>query len=644
MEPPRQPRAEILSRTGSAQKGKTRPRNDAKWESLKDEIFRIYMAEDNTLSVTMLLIEQMHNFKRSPRKWKEKLKEWNFEKNLSQDEMKILVAKAERRSKEANKETIFFHNGNMIPPTKVTNWQRRIAATALTPASPSAQTPASIAYFTPQYSIQSATTKHAPVAEHTTVASTRKDTPFHQFFIIRPTQTIIGSGETTDPSIRVGDVSSIAQLHPLLGTAALKYCELKITLAHLTCRFGDELLRLLFETEDTTKFVNIVSNTLRSIRLSSDRDEFQWCQDLLDLLGQTLIANDGDDTDHKRALAVATVVARSTGFQNVQCEISREHVLGWWFHCGGLYEEAISYLIPAFLFDIEHPSHLRTRRPCYLPPSAADILHESYQKLGPAHEWQAISNRLTIGRNRWQGPLPQTIFNRLREKMEFGDLNTSTGPDPGFTYEITDYIENHLAAVLVHIFHPMQTAQIYCFLARHHLNCLHPQRCASSLLSALESATSVERCQSCRTCITRFLISLTPVCEKMAREGLEEKLLEGTFLEGMWLEGMWLEGMWLEGKWLEVKCALEIAICAVADLLELCKDSAWNSVFSTWRRHIRGMYSDLEQVEETLSDIGVHVPGENLRFIVLGVCEHYGQGGMIGSDAVPGAVHCEGHH
>lgn len=47
------------------QKGKTRERNDAKWETLKDEIYRIYMLEDTPLTVTMLMMEQLHQFKRS---------------------------------------------------------------------------------------------------------------------------------------------------------------------------------------------------------------------------------------------------------------------------------------------------------------------------------------------------------------------------------------------------------------------------------------------------------------------------------------------------------------------------------------------------------------------------------------------------
>lgn len=46
----------------------------------------------------------------SLRTWKMKLKEWGYEKHLSEESMKILVAKAEIRSQEHGKATEFIHN------------------------------------------------------------------------------------------------------------------------------------------------------------------------------------------------------------------------------------------------------------------------------------------------------------------------------------------------------------------------------------------------------------------------------------------------------------------------------------------------------------------------------------------------------
>jgi Clr5 domain len=47
------------------QKGPILSRNDQKWESLKKEIHRVYMAENMTLPHTMLRIEAAHSFKAS---------------------------------------------------------------------------------------------------------------------------------------------------------------------------------------------------------------------------------------------------------------------------------------------------------------------------------------------------------------------------------------------------------------------------------------------------------------------------------------------------------------------------------------------------------------------------------------------------
>jgi hypothetical protein len=48
-----------------AQKGPRLSRNDQKWESLRQEIHRLYMTEKNTLPKTMLIIEEKYCFKAS---------------------------------------------------------------------------------------------------------------------------------------------------------------------------------------------------------------------------------------------------------------------------------------------------------------------------------------------------------------------------------------------------------------------------------------------------------------------------------------------------------------------------------------------------------------------------------------------------
>lgn len=119
------------------------------WGSLKAEIRKIYIDDDNTLANTMQKIEADYGFKACERKWKMQLKDWGFEKYVSASDMRILIAKAEKRSIEENKDTIFFNRGCQIPQEKIDLFKRRKVTKQAAPASPSAETPANITYHTP---------------------------------------------------------------------------------------------------------------------------------------------------------------------------------------------------------------------------------------------------------------------------------------------------------------------------------------------------------------------------------------------------------------------------------------------------------------------------------------------------------------
>jgi hypothetical protein len=73
----------------------------------------------------------------STRKWKEKLKEWKFEKHISMGDMKIIVAKQQKRHKEG-KETVFIHCSNEILSERIETFKRRKIANESEPISPSA--------------------------------------------------------------------------------------------------------------------------------------------------------------------------------------------------------------------------------------------------------------------------------------------------------------------------------------------------------------------------------------------------------------------------------------------------------------------------------------------------------------------------
>ncbi|KUJ17416.1 uncharacterized protein LY89DRAFT_718116 [Mollisia scopiformis] len=124
-------------------------RNDQKWETHKDNIRSVYMDMDHTLKDTMQIISHTYQFKASERKWKEKLKSWKFEKNVSSAAMGILIAKSEKRKREEGKETQFFHGGAEIKKMRLESFKKRRVVDFLDAVSPTAETPVGITYCTP---------------------------------------------------------------------------------------------------------------------------------------------------------------------------------------------------------------------------------------------------------------------------------------------------------------------------------------------------------------------------------------------------------------------------------------------------------------------------------------------------------------
>jgi hypothetical protein len=61
----------------------------------------------------------------SERKWKKKLKEWNFEKNIPGRDMGFMVERAEKRKRDEGKETEFLRCGQTVPSDKLESFKKR---------------------------------------------------------------------------------------------------------------------------------------------------------------------------------------------------------------------------------------------------------------------------------------------------------------------------------------------------------------------------------------------------------------------------------------------------------------------------------------------------------------------------------------
>jgi hypothetical protein len=60
----------------------------------------------------------------SERKWKEKVKEWGFEKNVPSCDMSYMVAKSAKR-KAKGKDTTFYRNGMQVDENKIEQFKKR---------------------------------------------------------------------------------------------------------------------------------------------------------------------------------------------------------------------------------------------------------------------------------------------------------------------------------------------------------------------------------------------------------------------------------------------------------------------------------------------------------------------------------------
>ena len=61
----------------------------------------------------------------SERKWKMKLKEWNFEKYVPANEMNFVVAKLLKRQADEGRDTVFFRGETQITTDRIENFKKR---------------------------------------------------------------------------------------------------------------------------------------------------------------------------------------------------------------------------------------------------------------------------------------------------------------------------------------------------------------------------------------------------------------------------------------------------------------------------------------------------------------------------------------
>ncbi|KAH8789756.1 hypothetical protein BGZ57DRAFT_88663 [Hyaloscypha finlandica] len=118
------------------------------WNSCKDEIYRVYMTERNTLPMTMELFQTQYGLKACARTWKSKLKEWKFDKYLVDREKDISIAMVAKRRREG-KTTALLHEDRQISPGRLADFKRRKRENSVVVVSSSAETAEDLACHSP---------------------------------------------------------------------------------------------------------------------------------------------------------------------------------------------------------------------------------------------------------------------------------------------------------------------------------------------------------------------------------------------------------------------------------------------------------------------------------------------------------------
>ncbi|KAL1853101.1 hypothetical protein Daus18300_011929 [Diaporthe australafricana] len=94
---------------------------DSEWESLRPTVESLYIDEDKKVEEVVDILASQ-GFKASRRQYLKRLKQWGFSKNVKQDDMKILLSKANARLSHAErfKDRSFIRDGFLPSPSAAT--------------------------------------------------------------------------------------------------------------------------------------------------------------------------------------------------------------------------------------------------------------------------------------------------------------------------------------------------------------------------------------------------------------------------------------------------------------------------------------------------------------------------------------------
>ncbi|KAK1771936.1 hypothetical protein QBC33DRAFT_566069 [Phialemonium atrogriseum] len=103
----------------------------------------------------MQIMKEQHSFNASQKLYKDKFKEWNWQKNLPARHAHFMTAKATKRKREEKKDTIFFYGGQTWTSERAERTLLRTKKTRLDDEVMDMNTPEGVRYKTPDASVAS---------------------------------------------------------------------------------------------------------------------------------------------------------------------------------------------------------------------------------------------------------------------------------------------------------------------------------------------------------------------------------------------------------------------------------------------------------------------------------------------------------
>ncbi|TGO24115.1 hypothetical protein BPAE_0112g00340 [Botrytis paeoniae] len=129
------------------------------WERQRLTFTQLYTTEDKPLKEVMKIMENEYRFRATPRQYKRRIEQWKLDKNIKENDMRIILRKDLKRKREGKKSE-FRICGREIEPKKIQRFTQRYKATEESILEFNVETPCYIDCDTPAPTILNEDIRH----------------------------------------------------------------------------------------------------------------------------------------------------------------------------------------------------------------------------------------------------------------------------------------------------------------------------------------------------------------------------------------------------------------------------------------------------------------------------------------------------